>query len=200
MVFHPHIALLAILMTTSTVTAQEKTRIYLGASTKTRLLPSLGRHEERFLRAARPRYSTRSLARNADDSAGIGRGFVAFRLPRAGTLYRRSRASAQFHYHWGRHQRHRSIHHCRHEVQKLRRFTGRDLWHPSLTSGHITALREALKSGGLSIRVIISCRSLPPALRQTLRHLSRSNYSNVSSSSKLTSLRELQTRVALEKS
>ena len=128
MVFHPHIALLAILMTTSTVTAQEKTRIYLGASTKTRLLPSLGRHEERFLRAARPRYSTRSLARNADDSAGIGRGFVAFRLPRAGTLYRRSRASAQFHYHWGRHQRHRSIHHCRQDLQKLRRFTGRDLW------------------------------------------------------------------------
>ena len=35
MVFHLRIALLAILMAASTAAAQEKTRIYLGASSKT---------------------------------------------------------------------------------------------------------------------------------------------------------------------
>jgi hypothetical protein len=103
MVIHLGITLLAIMLTASTTTAQEKAKIYLGASSKT-----LG-YSPLWVATKKGLFEQQGL----DVQLVLLRGMpMTVQALAAGSL-----------------QRDRSIHHCWQELQNLRRFTGCDLRH-----------------------------------------------------------------------
>lgn len=99
-------AFAASLLRTSPVFAQEKPRIYLGASSKTLgYSPLWVATRKGLFRSARNGRPTGIIARHADDRASAGRELASRWLGWAGTLYRSFGARTRFRCHRRHYQR-----------------------------------------------------------------------------------------------